>query len=206
MTLERLQPPAHPGRPWRVELEDGEVLQVPEGTVADHALYQGMELEEAGLEELRRAADAAALRGKAASLLTGRMLSAAALREKLCAKGASPEQAEEVSQWAEEIGLLNDAAYAHSLVAHYEARGYGIYKIKDELYRRRIPQEYWEEALAQMGEPDEAIDRFLSARVTDPEDRKQVKKASDALVRRGFSWSQVSEGIARLRSDYEWRD
>ena len=60
--------------------------------------------------------------------------------------------------------------------------------------------------MAQLGEPDEAIDRFLSARVTDPEDRKQVKKASDALVRRGFSWSQVSEGIARLRSDYEWRD
>jgi len=51
VTLERLQPPAHPGRPWRVELEDGEVLQVPEGTVADHALYQGMELEEAGLVE-----------------------------------------------------------------------------------------------------------------------------------------------------------
>lgn len=189
-----------------MELEDGEVLNVPEGTVADHALYQGMELEEAALEELRSAAFAAALRGKAASLLTGRMLSAAQLREKLCAKGATPAQAEEVSRWAEEIGLLNDAAYACSLVSHYQAKGYGSYKIKDELYRRRIPREYWEDALAELGEPDEAIDRFLSARVTDPEDRKQVKKAADALARRGFSWSQVSEGIERLRSNYEWRD
>lgn len=189
-----------------MELEDGDILLVPEGTVADRALYQGMELDEEALEALQDAAFQASLRQRAASLLTARMLSAAQLREKLCAKGASPAQAEEVSQWAETIGLLNDAAYARSLVSHYQARGYGLYKIKDELYRRRIPREYWEEALAELEEPDEAIDRFLSARVTDPEDRKQVKKAADALARRGFSWSQVSEGIARLRSESEWRD
>ncbi len=57
-----------------------------------------------------------------------------------------------------------------------------------------------------MEAPDDAIDRFLAKRVTDPTDRKQLKKASDALARRGFSWSQVAEGIERLREGTDWRD
>ena len=41
--------------------------------------------------------------------------------------------------------------------------------------------------------------RFLEQKLADPSDRKQVKKASDALARRGFSWNEVSEGIRRAR-------
>ena len=46
------------------------------------------------------------------------------------------------------------------------------------------------------------IDRFLERKLKDPEDRKQVKKAADALVRRGFSWSQASSGIERFRRNW----
>ena len=56
-----------------------------------------------------------------------------------------------------------------------------------------------EERLAELEDPEEFIDAFLARKVQDPGDRKQIKKASDALVRRGFSWRQVSEGVARLR-------
>ena len=59
--------------------------------------------------------------------------------------------------------------------------------------------EDWEQALAELEDPEEFIDAFLARKVQDPGDRKQIKKASDALVRRGFSWRQVSEGVARLR-------
>ena len=55
-----------------------------------------------------------------------------------------------------------------------------------------------------MDGPEEAIDAFLARKLTDPEDRKQVKKAADALMRRGFTWEQVSEGIERSRR--AWRD
>lgn len=109
---------------------------------------------------------------------------------------------EEIVAWAQDIGLLNDEEYAKALARHYQARGYGVYKIKDELHRRRVPREYWEEALAELEEPDEGIDRFLAGKLKDPEDRKQVKKAADALVRRGFSWSQVSSGIERFRRNW----
>ena len=105
--------------------------------------------------------------------------------------------------WAQDIGLLNDREYAAALVRHYQDRGYGVYKIKDELYRRKVPREYWEEALEALEEPGEQISRLLAARLKDPTDPKQVKKASDALVRRGFSWSQVSQGIEGFRRTWE---
>ena len=197
--IETLLSPARPGGPWTAVLEGGETLRLPEGAVADLALYGGMELTDETRKDLRERALRHALREKAVALLSRQMLSAGLLREKLAAKGAAEEQIEETVRWAGEIGLLNDRAYAAALVRHCQAKGYGVYKIRDELYRRRVPRAYWDEALAELEDPAEAIDRFLEQKLADPSDRKQVKKASDALVRRGFSWSEVSEGIRRAR-------
>ena len=43
------------------------------------------------------------------------------------------------------------------------------------------------------------IDAFLAKKLRDPEDRKECKKASDALARRGFSWSEIAAGIERRK-------
>lgn len=203
MRIETLLPPAQPGKPWTLLVEGGKSpLRLPEGVIIDFALYQGKELEDDLWEELQTAAFAAGLREKAVSLLTGRLMSAGQLEEKLLARGGTPQQVAEIIRWAQTIGLLNDREYAKALARHYQTRGYGLYKIKDELYRRRVPREYWEEALAELEEPDEVIDRFVAAKLKDPGDRKQVKKVSDALVRRGFSWSQVSAGIQRALREW----
>jgi len=143
------------------------------------------------------------VRQAAVSLVTRRMLTAAQLEEKLLAKGAEPEQAEEVLDWAREIGLVDDRAYARELVAYYQARGYGLHKIKAELCRRKVPRDLWEEALAEMAPADDTIDRLLQAKLQDPRDQKQVKKAADALGRRGFSWEQISEALHRFRRNWE---
>ncbi|MBQ9853291.1 MAG: RecX family transcriptional regulator [Ruminiclostridium sp.] len=201
MRIESLLPPGQPGKPWTLTLEGGKALRVPEGLVIDFALYQGKDLEEGLLDQLERAAFEAGLREKAVSLLTGRLLSTGQLREKLLAKGGTEAQVRDILDWAERIGLLNDEEYAKALVRHYQAKGYGIYKIKDELYRRQVPREYWEEALAGLEEPDDIIRRFLEKKLTDSQDRKQVKKVSDALIRRGFTWSQVSRGVEAFRRD-----
>ena len=180
-------------------LEGGDTLRVSEGAVLEFELYDGRELAEEELAELKAAAFASALRTKAVNMLSARQMSAGQLNEKLMAKGATDRQAAEIVAWAIDIGLLNDEEYAKALARHYQAKGYGAYKIKDELYRRRVPRQYWEGALAALEDPEEIIDAFLAKKVKDPADRKEIKKASDALVRRGFSWSQVAAGIERLR-------
>ena len=199
MKIEKLLPPAQPGKSWTVALEGGDTLRVPEGTILDYALYDGRELAEEELAELKAAAFSAALRTKAVHMLSSRLMSAGQLNEKLMAKGATDRQAAEIVAWAIDIGLLNDEEYAKALARHYQAKGYGIYKIKDELYRRRVPRQYWEGALADLEDPEEIIDACLAKKVKDPADRKEIKKASDALVRRGFSWSQVAAGGERLK-------
>lgn len=198
MRIEELLPPPQPGKPWSVALEGGDTLRVSEGVVVSFALYGGMELEEEALAALRQAAAEAALKERAGRLLTARMLSAGQLAEKLTAKGATQEQAARVVAWAQEVGLLDDEEYAKALARHYRAKGYGRYKIKDEFYRRRVPRQYWEQALAGLEPPDDWLADFLARKVQDPEDPAQIKKASDALVRRGFSWQEVSQAVSRF--------
>jgi regulatory protein len=203
MRIESLLPPGQPGKPWTLTLEGGKTLRTPEGLVIDFALYQGKDLEEEVLAQLEEAAFGAGLREKAVSLLTGRMMSAGQLREKLLAKGGTEAQVQDILDWVERIGLLNDEEYAKALVRHYQAKGYGIYKIKDELYRRQVPKDLWEEALAGMEEPSDTIRRFLEKKLKDPQDRKQVKKVSDALIRRGFTWGQVSREMESFLRDFD---
>lgn len=195
MRIEKLLPPTPPAKTWTVALEGGKMLRVTESTVLDQGLFAGLELDEAALDALR----SAALRSRAVDLLSVRAMSAGQLNEKLMAKGATERQAAETVAWAVEIGLVNDAEYAKALVRHYQAKGYGLYKIKNELYRRRVPKAYWEDALAEMDDAEDTIDAFLAKKLRDPEDRKECKKASDALARRGFSWSQIAAGIERRK-------
>ena len=203
MRIDRLLPPSEPGRFWTVALEGGGFMRVPEGAVADFSLYSGMELETETFLRLKEAAQEGALREYAANALTRGPLSAGVLREKLEKKGADPVLADRVVTWAQRIGLVNDGEYANALARHYAAKGYGIYKIKNELYRRKVPRVYWDEALALLDDPAEQIQAFLEKKLTDPTDRKQVKKVSDALARRGYSWRQISEAMERLRWDWE---
>ena len=93
------------------------------------------------------------------------------------------------------MGLINDSEYAGSDVRHYAAKGYGASRIKQELRRHGVPREMWEEAMLQIPEQDAYLDRFIRTRLTDPGDRAQVKKVSDALFRRGYSWDQIKHAL-----------
>ena len=88
---------------------------------------------------------------------------------------------------------------------HYSAKGYGLRKLRDELHRRGVPRELWDEALERAEDPAEAIDAFLAKKLGDtpPEDRRAWKRASDALARRGYAWSDISEGLRRYGAEWE---
>ena len=91
--------------------------------------------------------------------------------------------------------LNNYAEYAGSVVRHYAAKGYGASRIKQELRRHGVSRELWDEAMSQMPEQDEYLARFLRSRLSDLGDLSQVKKVSDALFRRGYSWDQIKHAL-----------
>ena len=95
------------------------------------------------------------------------------------------------------LGALNDFEYAKSVVRHYSSKGWGAGRIKEEFYRRRIPREYWEDALEELDGEDEKIAHFIERRMaTRGNDPKERKKTADALYRRGFSWDSIKRVMA----------
>ena len=59
------------------------------------------------------------------------------------------------------------------------------------------------EEVLEMEDPAEAIDAFLAKKLGDtpPEDRRAWKRVSDALARRGYAWSDISEGLRRYGAE-----
>jgi len=125
------------------------------------------------------------------------------LINKLTEKGETEEDATEVADRFVELGIIDDARYSAIVVRHYAAKGYGMSRIKNELYRRGISKDLWDSALEEMPEQDDTIDRFLASKLKGSVDTKDIKRASDALLRRGFSWEEIKSALMRYKSDFE---
>ena len=132
----------------------------------------------------------------AARQLSYRALSASMLRDKLLDKGHDEQAAEYAVAWLLERGLLDDAAYADSVVGSCARKGYGAARIRQELTRRGIDRDTAEAAM-QTFSPDEAqMLALLEKRLRgDVSDRKEVEKAVAALQRRGFAWNDIKRAL-----------
>ena len=143
-------------------------------------------------------------RERALRLLDKRDYSRKMLLDKLTEKGAEESDALEVVDWLCEIGAVSDARYAELLVRHYAGKGYGPRRIRDELFRRGIEKDLWEEALSAMPEAEETVCRLLSGKLRGtactPED---IRRAQNTLLRRGYSWEEIRTALERYRSETE---
>ena len=136
---------------------------------------------------------------KAVALLSYRAHARKELAEKLRRKtGCEERELEEVLDRLEELGFLDDRSYAGQVVRSCGRKGYGRQRALAELVRRGIPEELREEALAEMPKTEDALERFIRARLRDPEDRDEVRRVSAAAVRRGFSWEEVRRAVEKL--------
>ena len=189
-----------------IALSSGEEIASTLGVVADLRLYRGQELDEGRLEEIRNASVLALLKGKALEILSRRPLSAKELNDKLIQKGADPKSAAACVRWLLDQRLLDDESYAAAVARHYAARGYGPGRIRQELSRRGVPRDYWDEALGQRPDNTEKIDKLIAARLHDPEDRDEVRKVTAALFRRGFGWDEIRAALARFSAEAEAED
>ena len=199
MVIQELKPSRHVEGRWLAVLEDGSVLRIGEGEVVDFALCADRELSGEEAERLQDAVRRGGLKTRAIELLMRKPQSRRELGKKLAEWGACPEEAEAICDRMEELGCLNEGEYAGQIVRHYAQKGFGERKIRDELYRRGVPRELWEQALEQLREEDSAgaIDAFLEKKLKGSRDPGEIKRASDALARRGFHWSEISDALRR---------
>ena len=199
MRISKLSASKHKKGRILVQLEGGELLRVGEREVAAFGLYAGKELTAEERSALEQAARESGLKDRALSLLTARPLSRKELIDRLIERAdATEKEAEAVADELERLGLLNDRTYAETLVRHYSAKGYGPYRLREELRRRGVPRAYWDEALDNLDDPAEAIDALLRQKLRGrTADRKELKRASDYLARKGYSWTDISAALRR---------
>lgn len=183
---------------WYVDVA-GETLRVDTGAVAELSLFTGRELNDSELDLLRRRAALTGARERALRLLESRQLSRRELIRKLTEKGETPEAAEAAADLMERIGALNDREYAGAVGRMCARKGFGPSRLREELYKRGVPKEYWEEAAAELPEDNsETIDSVIQKRLRDPGDEKEVRRVIAYLQRRGFAWSEIKEGIDKM--------
>ena len=72
----------------------------------------------------------------------------------------------------------------------------GPARIRDELYRRGVPRELWDEALETAPDAQETLACVIASKTRGkPLNEKDYKRLSDALLRRGFSWGEVKTAL-----------
>ena len=191
-----------PGR-LTVSFDNGEEVKTTLGVVTELRLHAGKELDGEQVEEFRLLSLRALAREKALEILSKRPMSRRELYKKLLEKGEEEDTAEYCVNWLSDNGLINDESYAAAIVRHYTAKGFGAGRIKSELNRRGIARDLWETAVEAAPDNSEKIDKFISSRLTDPKDRTQVGKVSQALYRRGFSWEEIRQALARFSAEVE---
>ena len=194
--------PDRAGRYW-VSFEDGSKLGLYRQTVEDFGLYAGKELSEEDYAALLIAAGKMSAKMRAVRIVSASSVSKRDLEERLVRKGEDPEQAKEAVQWMSDLHLVDDRNTAEQVVHSCISKGYGLARAKQALYEKRIPKEYWEEALADYPDQWEKIENFLRSRLDADSDLKQIKKTIDALIRRGHSYGTIRRVLNELSFDTE---
>ena len=192
--------PDRAGRYW-ITLEDGSKMALYRQTVEDFALYSGKELSDDEWKALQEHAGHMSAKMRAVRIVSASNVSKRDLEERLVRKGEDPRQAKEAVAWMADLHLVDDRNTAEQVVHSCITKGYGLQRAKQALYEKRIPKEYWEEALADYPDQMDKITSFLRSRLDVDSDDKQIKKAIDALIRRGHSYGKIREALNSISLD-----
>ena len=189
--------PDRAGRYW-VSFEDGSSIGLYRQTVQDFGLYPGKELADEEMTALRKAAGEMSAKMRAVRIVSATNVSKRDLEQRLIHKGEDPNQAKQAVAWMSELNLLDDAKTAEQVVHTCIRKGYGIARAKQALYEKRIPKEYWEDALADYPDQTDKITEFLSSRLKPGYEERDLRRATDALLRRGHSYQQIRRALDAL--------
>ena len=192
--------PDRAGR-YLVRFSDGSTMRLYRQTVEDFSLYAGLELEEEQLSKLRSAAGQMSAKMRAVRIVSASSVSKKDLQARLIAKGEDPGQAREAVAWMEDLDLIDDRKTAQQVVERCIYKGYGLSRARQALYEKRIPKEYWEEALEDYPPQYDKITEYLQSHLHADAEPKEIKRVIDALIRRGHSYSSIRRMLDRLSFD-----
>lgn len=182
-----------------MRFSDDSVMRLYRQTVEDFGLFPGMELSDGEMEKLRTAAGEMSAKMRAVRIVSASSVSEGDLKQRLIRKGEDPVQADQAVAWMSDMGLVDDEKTAQMVVEHCIAKGYGVNRAKQALYEKRIPKQYWQDALADYPDQFDAIVNYLAGHLGDGTDPKLLRRTVDALMRRGHSYGVIRRALDTMR-------
>ena len=182
---------------------DGTSMRLYRQTIEDFGLYSGMELTEDELKKLHTAAGAMSAKMRAVRIVATSSVSKRDLEQRLVQKGEDRADAQNAVAWMSEMQLVDDRKTAEQVVARCIAKGYGLSRAKQTLFEKKIPKEYWDQVLAEYPDQTDAIAQYLQSHLTNRAEPRDVKKAIDALIRRGHSYGRIRRVLEQLSFETE---
>ena len=191
---------------YTIKFEDGTLMRLYRQTVEDFRLYSGKELEEAEVKRLRNAAGQMSAKMRAVRIVSAGNISKADLEYRLVQKGEDKADAHSAVEWMSELALLDDRRTAEQVVHSCISKGYGLARAKQALYEKRIPKQYWEEALAEYPDQSEKICAYLESRLKPGYGEKDLRKVTDALLRRGHSYQEIRRAMQEFSVEADFQE
>jgi regulatory protein len=179
---------------------DGEEVLIDTETFLLSGIRVGQTMSEEELEQLKDRSNHNRAYEKALYLLEFRPHSRQELLTKILREYPEEAAMQAVTR-VDELGLLNDEAYAADLAEEFlNRKGYGIHRARQELARRGIDRDLIEEVLSAVEtDPEEQLRNLIRKKYKPlPTDRKGVEKVIAAMVRRGYEFSQVRHALQQL--------
>ena len=159
------------------------------------------EINEEELTELLNAVSFRRAYNKGLDFLSRRPYGTKELIKKLCEKGHEKEYAEKACERLLELGLLNDEEYARILANDLlERKNYSIKRIKQELIFRGISRDITENTVDLLdNDPVSRIIILIKKKyINKINDEKGRKRTVDALLRLGYSYSDIKTALNTL--------
>ena len=189
-----------------MRFEDGSSMRLYRQTVEDFCLYSGKELSAEEMVSLRKAAGEMSAKMRAVRIVSASSVSKRDLEYRLVQKGEDPKQAKEAVAWMSDLNLLDDAKTAEQIVDRCIRKGYGLSRAKQALYEKRIPKEFWEDALIDYPDQSDRILEFLRSRLDETSQERDVRRATDALLRKGHRYQEIRKALQRLNFESDFQE
>lgn len=158
------------------------------------SLKTGQELTEAELDEILYALDETKCQDYANSLVCARMYTEKELKKKLVAKKFSEEVIKTVLSRLSEYGYIDDKAYAEAYIAEVKQK-YGVYKIRQKLFEKGVPDRVIDECLAELDNKDTAVNQLKIKLRNKPVRAEDKQKMLRFLAQKGFAYDEAYDAI-----------
>ncbi len=204
LALIRLSPPPPLGIDG-AEYEKEQLL-VDREILARCGINCNQELSEADVRELVRVSEAYRAKQRAVWFLSQGDLSERALYDKLCRNFTERAAAFAVAQMVEK-GYINDYNYAERLIVKCKEKNLSKRAIKNQLFLKGVPTEIANTVLSNASLEESEISRAVALLKTKYKNKinteEEIRKTVAALVRRGFSYSNIKTALKYLKVECE---